>query len=109
MGNITQVLQGCLQALGTNNAQDIIFEKIYTGSTIVTGSGQVQGGSVVQAAQVFSNTFSAGIPGTSFSATSVNVQYQGQTASEETTESSQMVVIIAVVVGITLIGIYLSM
>lgn len=83
MGNIGPIMQGCLQALGSTNAQDLIFERIYTGSTIVTGSGQVQTGNVTQAAQAFSNTISAGIPGTSYSASSVSVQYLGQSTSNE--------------------------
>ena len=108
MSNISQILQGCLQALNTTNAQDIIFEQIYTGSTIVTGSGQVQGGSVTQAAQTFSNTIAAGIPGTSYSARSVNVQYSGQ-ISEETSESNLKIIIIAAVSGVGLICTYIFM
>ena len=76
-------MKGCLQALGTSNAQDIVFSSIRTGSTVISGSGQVQSGSVTQTANSFSQTISSGIPGTSYTAGNVNIQYPGQSTTEE--------------------------
>ena len=77
MANIASIQRGCLQALGSSNARNLVFERIYTGSTIIAGSAQVSSGSVTQAAQTFSQTISSGIPGTNYTVSSVNIGQNG--------------------------------
>jgi hypothetical protein len=98
MGNMASIAQGCMKALGSTNGEDIVFETVTSGSTIVTGSGQVQNRDVNEAAQTFSDTILSGIPGTSYSASSVSIQYAGQ--GQGMTETTKKRLIIAAVIGL---------
>ena len=78
IAKIHLIKKGCLTHLNSNNQDDIVFDSITTGSTIISGSGQVSGGSqnINQAAHSFSQGIASGIPGTSYTASNVNVQVQ---------------------------------
>ena len=50
---------------------------------MITGTAQIDNGTISQAAQNFGQTISNGIPGTSYTVTNVNTQYTGQTYDDD--------------------------
>ncbi len=111
LASIDAIIAGMLSIMSMNSTQleAITFESITSGSSILNGA--LTNDASTQSVTALSSTLSAGlasgIPGTSFVVSSVSVTANDPYATTTTEESSSKVgLIVGVVVGVTVLGIF---
>lgn len=110
LASIDTIIAGMLSIMSMNSTQleAITFESITSGSSILNGA--LTNDASTQSVTALSSTLSAGlasgIPGTPFAVSSVSVTANDPYATTTEESSSKVGLIVGVVVGVTVLGIF---